>query len=188
MKKITVLFLFLTAGVYIQAQTLSWDIKFLKGTARESVPINQTIRMENGENFLITITPAADCFSFIVCYDSNREISVLYNASMNGKNEVYLGPIKVEDPPGTETLYVIMSKERQTKLEGLIQAFNSNQSRQNSDNLRREVVSLQNAASGLGEPASSFIASGGTSRGSSEEYATRFSGKDMYVRTITIRH
>jgi len=188
MKKAVVLFLFLTAGVCIQAQTLSWDIKFLKGTARESVPINQIIRMENGEDFLITVIPAADCFGYIVCYDSNREISVLYNAPMNGRNEVYFGPFEVEEPQGTETLYVIISLERQTRLESLIQTFNSNQSRQNANNLYREVVSLQNTASGLGEPASNFIPSGGTSRGSSEEYATRFSGKDIYVRAITIRH
>jgi len=188
MKKAIVLFLFLTAGVCIQAQTLSWDIKFLKGNSKESVPVNQIIRMENGEDFLLVIIPASDCFGYVVYYDSNRDISVLHNAPVKGKNEVFLGPFEVEEPPGTETLYVIISKERQTKLESLIQTFNSNQNRQNANNLYREVVSLQNTASGLGEPASNFIASGGTSRGSSEEYATRFSGKDIYVRAITIRH
>jgi hypothetical protein len=144
--------------------------------------------MENGEDFLITVIPAADCFGYIVYYDSNREILVLHDGPMNGRNEVHFGPFEVEEPPGTETLYVIMSLERQTKLEGLIQTFNSNQSRQNANNLYREVVSLQNTASGLGEPASVFIASGGTARGEYEEYATRFSEKKMYVRAISIRH
>jgi len=188
MKKAAVLFLLATAGVCLHAQTLSWDIKFLKGSDKVSVPVSQIIRMEDGEDFLLTITPAADCFGYIVYYDSNREVSVLYNAPIKQGSDVYLGPFEVEDPPGTETLYVIISLDRQTKLENLIQAFNRNQSRQNANNLYREVVSLQNAASGLGEPASVFIASGGTARGDSKEYATRFSEKKMYVRAISIRH
>ena len=188
MKKTVALFLFLTAGVFLQAQTLTWDIKFLKGSDKVSVPVNQIITMEDGEDFLLTITPAADCFGYIVYYDSNREISVLHNAPIKRGNEIYFGPFEVEAPPGTETLYVIISLEKQTKLENLIRTFNGNQNRQNANNLYREVVSLQNTASGLGEPASVFIASGGTARGEYEEYTTRFSEKKMYVRAITIRH
>jgi hypothetical protein len=188
MKKITAILIFLLAAMSLYAQTLSWDIKFLQGKERESVAISRTIRMDTGEGFMIGITPAVDCFSYVVLYDSVREIFVLHDTPIKGKTEVYLGPFNVEDPPGTETLYVIMSLQRQTRLEGLIQSFNNNNSQQNANNLYREVVSLQTAASGLGEPSNSFIASGGTSRGSSPEYVTRFSEKDMYVRTITIRH
>jgi hypothetical protein len=188
MKKFLTLFFFLVAATGLYAQSFAWDIKFLQGRAMESVAISRAIRMYTGEEFLINITPALDCFCYVVLYDAEREISVLHDRPLRAGAEIYLGPFVVENPSGTETLYVIMSRERQTGLEGLIQSFNSNPSRQNANNLYREVVSLQTAASGLGEPASAFIASGGTSRGNTEEYATRFSGKDMYVRAITIRH
>ncbi|MDR0312826.1 MAG: DUF4384 domain-containing protein [Treponema sp.] len=188
MKKLTTVFFFLAAATCLYAQTFSWDIKFLQGSSQESVAISRTIRMDTGENFLITITPALDCFCYVVLYDSSREIFVLHDRPLRGGATIYLGPFQIEDPPGTETLYVIIGIERQTRLEGLIQSFNINGSRVNANNLYREVVTLQNTASGLGEPASSFIVSGGTSRGSTEEYVTRFSGKDMYVRAITIRH
>jgi hypothetical protein len=188
MKKIAAVLFFIVMAGSLYAQTFTWDIKFLQGNARESVAISRTIRMQNREGFLISITPALDCFCYVVLYDSSREIDVLHDRPLRGGAELYLGPFEIEDPPGTETLYVIMSRERQPGLESLIQSFSNNPSRQNTNNLYREVVSLQTAASDLGEPASAFIASGGTSRGSTEEYATRFSGKDMYVRAITIRH
>jgi hypothetical protein len=82
-----------------------------------------------------------------------------------------------------------MSVNRQTGLENSIQTYNKNSnSRRNVNNLYREVVNLQTAVSNLGEPASSLIASGGTTRGTQQEYVTRFSEKTMYVRAITIRH
>jgi len=188
MKKITAMFVFFTAGFCLYAQTLTWDIKFLKGKEQESVPISRQIRMETGETFLINITPEEDCFCYVVFYDSERKISILRDAPLMGGIEIDIGPFKLEDPAGTETFYVIMSLERQKNLESLIQTFkDSPNSRQNANNLYREVVNLQNAASSLGEPAGAFIASGGTTRGS-EIYTTRFTDKAMYVRAITIRH
>jgi hypothetical protein len=188
MKKITALFFFFSVAASLFAQALSWDIKFLQGRARESVAISRAVRMDNGEDFLITITPSLDCFCYVVLYDAERKIFVLHDSPLIGGAEILFGPFEIVSPAGTETLYVIMSNERQPELEGLIQSFNNSPSRQNANNLYRKVVSLQTAASGLGEPASTFIASGGTNRGSKEEYATRFSGKDLYVRAITIRH
>lgn len=189
MKKLAALFLLLYAGFYLQAQTFSWDIKFFDELKRESVPISQIIRMQNGDEFSLVITPAEDCFAYVVCYDSARRIIVLHEGQIKSRNEIFLGPFAIEDPAGTEILYVVMSLERQTKLENLIQTHKKNpNSRQHANNLYREVVRLQNTVSSLGEPPSVFIPSGGTTRGGSEDFATRFSEKNMYVRTITIRH
>jgi hypothetical protein len=188
MKKLVTVCLFVFAAVWLQAQTLTWDIKFFKIATWETLPINQIIRMETGEGFTISITPASDCYAYIFCYDSERDITVIMDGLMKAGNETYLDRFEVGGPSGIDTFYVVMSLARQTRLENLIQIFNSNPSQQNGNTLYREVVSLQNSSSGLGEPASVFIASGGTSRGSSVEYATRFSEKNMYVRAISIRH
>jgi len=189
MKKTIAICCFIFAAACLQAQSLSWDIKFLKGKQRESVSVSQIINMETGEDFLLTITPYSDCFCYVILYDSERQISVLYNEQIKTGNEIFFGPFKVENPPGTDVLYVIMSIAKQTKLESLIQTYKENSdSRQHSNNLYREVASLQNTASELGEPAVAFIASGGTSRGSTQVNVNRFSGKNMYVKTITIRH
>jgi len=180
---------FILTGVCLYAQSLSWDIMFIKKKTEESIAINRIIQMEAGEEFLISIKPNSDCFCYVVCYDTLKQISVFYDKPINGGNEIYIGPFKTDDPPGNEIFYVIMSLERLTNLESLIRALNDNPtSQQHSNNLYREVVNLQNRASTLGEPASTFIPGGGTSRGSNNDYVTRFTNKNLYVRPITIRH
>jgi UTP:GlnB (protein PII) uridylyltransferase len=192
MKKVTMGAVLIIAAVYIcqeaQAQTFSWDLRFMQGQKRESVSVSRTVRMETGEEFLIAIKPDTTSYCYVLCYDSEHQIYVLKNEIVTGGSEVYLDPIEITDPPGTETVYVIMSLERQTKLESLIQTYNKSSTQQNANDLYREVVSMQNAVSALGEAAPSFIPSGGTTRGSSEEYINHFSGKSIYVRPIIIRH
>ena len=186
MKKIAVAILFVLAGVCLQAQTLSWSIRFLRAKSQETLQINRPIRMETGEEALITITPAADCYAYILLYDAEENFAVGHNGTLKGGEAKPLG-IKLEDPPGTERLYAIMSLTRQTRLKSFIQTYNSNQNYQNKTNLRNELANLQDRVSGLGEPAVKFEATGATMRGQTDE-STFFAEKDMYVRTITISH
>jgi len=189
MRKIAVAF-FAFAAVCLQAQNLSWDIKFLKGSKLESVSIARTIRMENEETFLIIIKPDSDCFCYVVLEDSSRELLVIHDKPLLKGAEINIGPYKIEDPPGTETFYVIIGLAKQERLESLIKAYNGNPgSKQNGENLRQEIARLQDAVSALGQPASAFIPGGGTSRGSgTQEYVTRFTEKNVYVTPIIIRH
>jgi len=186
MKKAITIIIFLSAVFCLQAQDLSWDIRFQK--VQEVIPISQIIRMQTGEVFRFSILPGEDAFCYIILYDSQRQVSVLHDKPLPGGAERNFGQFALTEPSGTETIYVIMSVERQVNLENLILNFNRNpKSRQHSNNLYREVVALQNTVSRLGEPASSYIPSGGTARGA-EQYVTRFSGNSLYVRAITIRH
>ena len=143
--------------------------------------------MQTGQSFQITITPDREVFCYVICYDSERSIFIMYDGKIQEGIELYTKPIMVDEPSGTETVYVIMSLSKLEKLENLITAFRANpNSRQHTNNLYREIVSMQQETSELGEPASAFISGGGTTRG--ESGFTRFSGKNMYVRVITIRH
>jgi len=193
MKKMVLsVFLALTAVCLcqqVQAQNLTWDIKFLQGEKWESVSIARTIRMETGEKFQIAIKPGSDCYCYMVLQDSSREMFVIHDEPLKAGVEKNFGPFEIVDPPGTETLYVIMSIEREQKLESLVKTYNDNPGiRQNGENLRQEIARLQDAVSALGQPTSSFIPGGGTSRGSTQEYVTRFTEKNKYVSPIIIRH
>jgi len=189
MKKLVFGVLLIATALCLQAQTLTWEVKFLRGKTQESVPVTRPVRMESGDSFIITVRPDEDCYCYVVSHDSERKLYILKNEFVKGGIEIYLDTIEITDPPGTETVYVIMSLERQTMLESLIRAYNNNpDTQQDANNLYREVINLQNKTANLGEPASSFITSGGTSRGGGEKYATRFSDKDLYVRPIVIRH
>jgi hypothetical protein len=151
--------------------------------------------MENGDFFQAAITPALDCYCYAVYFDSARQVMLLNDQPLKGGKEVFLEPaplmsaIMLEDPPGTDTLYVIMSLEREAELEKLIQNYKNNPGlRQSTDNLEREIIRLQTTVSGVGEPTSKWIPGGVSTRGNTEQYVTRFTDKKMYVRPITIRH
>ncbi|MDR2700820.1 MAG: hypothetical protein LBB72_00150 [Spirochaetaceae bacterium] len=192
MKKIFLACLFI--GIVVlqvpaqKTQGLTWDIQFQKGKERVPVPNSQTITVESGQDFFIVISPASDCFCYVLSQNSERNIFLLHDQPVKGEMKIRLDPLKTDASPGTKTVYVIMSLAKQTKLEGFIKSYKSDlNSQRHANNLQGEIARLQEAASGLGEPASALIASGGTTRGENQESATRFSGKNIYVRTITIR-
>ena len=190
MKKLLLICLFAAIGAFQASaqQNLVWDIQFLRGNKQEIVPYSQTITAESGQGIYVVITPSSDCYCYVLTQNSERKITVLYDQHVKGKKEIYLTPQPEDSSSDTKTLYVIMSLARQTKLEEYIKNYkNAPDSIRNINNLQGEIAKLQDTASGLGEPSSALIASGGTTRGSSHEYATRFSMKNMYVRTITIR-
>jgi hypothetical protein len=190
MKKTVLLCLFILAGVCLQAQTLEWDLMFLKmggsSGAAETPQISRTIRMKAGDLFEITITPASECFCYVVMYNAAKEIVVLSNRHLEGSEVINTGLLPIERRQGTKTLYVIMSREKQTEIENLIQIFNKDPSLPNKDNLHNEVVRLQKITSDLGEPPSIIIPGGVTERGNSD--FTRFSERETYVRIIAISH
>jgi len=190
MKKVAAICIFILIGISLHAENLSWDITFVKDVkgSQESVSISEMIEMKNGEFFQITIKPETNCYCYVIAYDSNRQVWVLNkDHAVKGGVPFFIDPIEIDGPAGTDIVYIIMSLERQTKLESLIQAYNNRNSQQNADALREEVLSLQNTVSKLGEPVPRILSVGGTTRGTSV-YVTNFSDKNGYVRSIAIRH
>jgi len=177
--------------VPLVSQSLDWQIQFLKGAAAESVPVNETIRMENVGEFQLNIKADSDGYCYVICYGSNREIFVLYNQAVKSGTEIKSGPVYITTSSGrNETIFVIMSLSKQTDLEGLMANHATNPSPQHTQNLYRGISSLQRTVSGLGEPRSAILTSAGTDRspGNNDRIlGTKFSGKDIYVQPITIR-
>ena len=193
------LLLLLSLSQPLISESLDWQIQFLSGRARESIPISEPIIMENGSEFRLTIRTDSDSYCYVISYGSDRQIDVLHNQILKGGTPLNLGPVRIYETPGiknaTETVYVIMSLSKQTNLERLIEYYNNNQgSQQYTNNLYREIVRLQNAVSALGEPRSEIITGGGTTRSvdnadnNEQSLATIFTGKEIYVSPIAIRH
>ena len=176
------------------SQSLDWQIQFLYGRARESMPIDEIIPMKTGDTFSLAVKADSDCYIYMLLYDSGRRIHLLENQVLTrGKEENFpdTSQFQLSEPSGTETIYVIVSLSRLENLERMIENNERNpNSRQHENNLFREVTGLQSSVSRLGEPATEIIPSGGTSRSVVDEknFATKFTGKETYVRTITINH
>jgi hypothetical protein len=180
-----------------QAQTLTWEIMLSRErrTWEYIHPIPQTIPGENNDIYRIDIKPSSDCFCYAVFYDSELNVSPAFDnpprfdQPMKGGVDTITITFDISGS-GIDTVYIIMSLKRQEKLESLIQAYNRNPDTQRQKDIYLEVINLQNTARGSGEPTAKPIISGGTSRsgGSSENNATQYSDKDLYVRSISIRH
>ena len=176
--------------VYAQkAQSLTWDIQLQKGRDWAVIPKSQIITAESGQDMTFFISPESNSFCYIISQNSERKLFVLHDQPIKSEMEIKVEPLKADNSPGAKTMYVIMSLERQTKLEDAIKNYKSDPGSQRfAGNLLGEIAKLQDTASGLGEPASAVITSGGTTRGEAAENSiTRFSEKSLYVRTISIR-
>jgi hypothetical protein len=189
MKKILIICLFIGIGVCqaFAQKILTWDIQLMLGKEREPLPKNQSITVEDEQNLFVIVSPDSDCFCYIISQNSERKLFILYEQPVKGNMKIRVNPLQADNSSGAKTMYLIMSLEKQTKLEDFIKNYKSDTSSQRyANNLLGEIAKLQDKVSSLGEPSSALITSGGTTRGA-EDYLTRFSGKDIYVRTITIR-
>jgi phage-related protein len=187
-KKFAILFFLIAATFCLQAQTLSWDLIFEKGKLEnlESVSFSDGYdqRMKTGEYYKVTVTPDPPCYCYIFFRDAEEGITVLKEEYIKSKTSLRAYPLT--EPAGRETLYIIMSLERQTGIENMIRALTSDPI--SEKNLYNEILSLQNKISPLGEPVSTFITSAGTERGGNSTNINRYSNKSVYVRAISIRH
>jgi len=190
MKKLFLVCLFIGIGSFqaFAQRALTWDIQLLLGGEREALPKSQSITVDGEQNLFIIVIPASDCFCYIISQNAERKLFILHDQPIKGEGRIRVNPLQADKSPGVKTLYVIMSLDKQAKLEDAIKNFKGDSnSQRNVNNLQGEIAKLQDTASGLGEPASALITSGGTTRGSAQDLITRFSEKSLYVRTITIR-
>jgi len=190
MKKLLLVCLLIgISGFQVYAQkSLTWDIQLMLGREREPLPKSQSVTVDSEQNLFIIVSPASDCFCYIISQNSERKLFILHDQPVKGNMKIRVNPLQADNSPGVKTVYVVMSLEKQTKLEDVIKSFKSDtNSQRNANNVQGEIAKLQDTASGLGEPVSALITSGGTTRGDAQELTTRFSEKSLYVRTITIR-
>ena len=184
---IPILFLFYMPQP-VFSQSLNWNIQFLSGTAQNSRPIDEPIKMENGDELSLIVKAGADCYLYAFWYNSERRISVFHNQALKkGTIENFDGPFYITKPSGTETVYVIMSRSRQANLEKLIENCEKNKgSRLHENNLYNEIINLQNSVSTVeGHYGTPTITSASTERGS---LVTSFTGQETYVTAISIEH
>jgi hypothetical protein len=193
MRSIFLGFLLVGAWVFLapelpgqQAKNLTWDIQVQRGNVWELVSPRVTV--EAGQTLRFAISPLSDCSCYVLSQNDERKFTVLHDQPIKGQNEIIIDPLQAGNSPGIQTLYVIMDLARQTKLEGFIRAYTKTPNEKNFNNLSKEIAKLNNSVSKLREPRLDVIQSGGSARGQalSSENITRFSERDMYVRTIRI--
>jgi hypothetical protein len=171
----------------LSAQPFSWKMevaKIIPGGQPEALPFNRVIRMRNDDTFELRLAVQAYCFCYIIIRSSGGDLTVLNDTPLRaGTRRVW--SVKLESPPGSETVYVVMTAARQAGLEKTIRAYKENPKAENADGVYHEVLKIQSAGmKGKERPPETSI-SGVAVRG---DFEVEYYDSDRYVRTITVRH
>jgi hypothetical protein len=192
----------------------TWDLRLEKKVSAAPLDFNQTIEklkeavppdappnvvnhsLAKDDDFTIRIKSEANSYCYIIQYGPDRKVTVYHDEQLNAGVEKAFSPI-LTSSAGVDTFYIIMSAKRETKLENVIKAYKrSPSSRQVNSNVYYEALAIQKADEPLGEPPQRFTISGGTARGTPANVpadnppggTARYSGRNRYVRSISVKH
>jgi len=154
------------------------------------VPYGAPVQSWTGEQYRLVIRPDADCYCYVV-YESpdGSEVAVLYADRLKGGEPWYSLVLELAAPRGSESLFVVVSREEQRTLAQRIATFKANSGNIQRRALMNEVFRIRSDASRFMEAPEKPVLMGGASRGNSDRnQGTEYSGAEVYVKSISIEH
>jgi hypothetical protein len=195
--------------------SFTWDLRLEKKSSGKVMDFGQSIEvadklpsdasletlnrtMTRSDVLRAKISSQADVCFYLIRYGPGRKVTVIGDGRLSANTEQVFD-LEPSAASGIDTFYIVMSSKKQDKLENLIGAWKrAPGSRQSNSDLYYETLAIQKADSSLGEPPQKFTISGGTARavpasastdpGAPPDGTARYSGRDRYVRIITIKH
>jgi len=193
-KKVALLFILIfcfTAAVSAQQnRAVTWTLALQNFKTGDMVPFGAPVQSWIGEQFRLVIRPDADCFCYVI-YESptGDDVAVLYSGPLKRNEFWYSMVLELEPPAGSESFFIVTSRDEQRTLSQRITAFKSNSNTVQRRALMNEVFRIRTEASRLREAPEKPVLMGGASRGSSDRnQGVEYSGLDIYVKTISIEH
>ena len=184
-------FVFCLAAVSAQqGSSLSWSMGLQNVRTGDLVSFSAPVQSWTGEQFRLIIDTGTDCYCYVIIESpSGDEVGVLYAGEMK-KGEAWYSPVMALSPPrGSESLFVVVSREEQKTLAQRISAWRSNSGSAQRRALMNEVFQVRSDASKFKEAPEKPVLMGGASRGTPEKSGgVGFSGLNTYVKTISIEH
>jgi len=177
-------------GGEVKKDTLTWTMGLQNEATRAYYPFSAPVKVNTGEVYFIVITPASDCYAYIVYESSDGdEIVTIFTGKLK-KDETWQSiGLKISPPKGSETFYVVVSLEEQKNLATRISALNTNSGPMQRRALLNEIYNIRSDVSQFKETPEKPILMGGAQRGDPERsQGVEFSGLSSYVKTISIEH
>ena len=192
MKKYLVLFLvFVTVSAFAQqTKSVSWSLALQNVKTGDMVPFSAPVRSWNGEQFRLIVNPGAGCYCYVI-YESpsGDDIAVLYSGAMKPGEQWFSPVMELTAPRGSESLFVVVSREEQKVLAQRISALSSATTATQRRALMNEIFRVRSEASKFKEEPEKPVLMGGASRGAPDKaQGVEYSGLDIYVKTISIEH
>lgn len=173
-----------------QNRTVTWSLALQNYRTGEMVSFGSPVQSWTGEQYRLVITPAAACYCYII-YESpdGTEAAVLYSGPLKQGDTWYSAVFELSQPSGSESLYIITSRDEQKTLAQRITAFASGSGAAQRRALMNEVFRIRSNSSRFREAPEKPVLMGGASRGSPEKnYGVEYSGSEVYVKTISLEH
>ena len=187
-----VFILFMSAGTAeTQQNKLSWSLALQSVKTGDLVSFSAPVQSMTGEQFRLVINANAACYAYVI-YESpdGSDVAVLYSGALKSGEPWYSDVLELALPRGSESFYVIASKDEQKTLDQRVSAFAANPGSTQRRALMNEVFRIRSDASKFREAPEKPVLMGGASRGSGSDknQGVEYSGVDTYVKTISIEH
>ena len=172
-----------------QNKPLNWSLALMNVRTGDLIPFSAPVQSWTGEKFRLIIDPDTDCFFYVIAESPvENDVGVLYAGAL--KKGEWLSPVMELSPPqGSESLFIVASRDEQKALAQRISAVNTNPSTANKRALLNEVFRLRGEVSRFREEPEKPVLMGGAARGAPEKsQGVEFSGLETYVKTISIEH
>jgi hypothetical protein len=183
--------LFIALSASAQAgRAFEWEIALVNQKRSTGISADRTVQMATGDVFNFLIKTEADCFVYVIAQGSDNAVLVLYGSPLKKGNEVLVGPVELTPPSGTETFFVVLSAGAQRRLGQAVEAYRKNPgSSRTARTVMNEVFALRRDVSQLDQTPEQPVYMGGVFRGGDSSVpGLRFSGSNLYVKTINISH
>ena len=191
MKKfIPLFFCLITVSIFAQQRNpVKWTLALQELKSGDLISFSSPVRSNTGAEFRLVINPDAACYCYVVVQSSNDgDVTVLYAGSI-AKREWLSPPLKLTDPPGSESLFIIVSREEQKNLAQRISALKDNSGSMQKRALMNEIFRLRSDVSQFKETPEKPVLMGGATRGDPDKSkGVEYSGLETYVKTLSIEH
>jgi len=191
---VALLFIFIfcyTAGVFAQQTgSVTWTLALQNFRTNEMVSFSAPVQSWTGEQFRLVVNPSAACFCYVI-YESpdGNDVAVLHAGPLKQGELWYSQILELAPPRGSESLFVITSREEQRTLSQRITAFKANSGATQRRALMNEIFRIRSDASRFREAPEKPVLMGGASRGNADQnIGVEYSGSEIYVKTISIEH
>ena len=197
MKKYTVLFFLaisilpvFAGGSQQENRPLTWSLALQNVKTGDLLPFSAPVDSWDGEQFRLIIKADDDCFCYVVAESPDGEdVTVLYSGPLKNGETWYSPVIELTMPGGSESLFIVASREEQKNLAQRISALGGNSSSVQRRAVINEVFRLRSEVSQFREEPEKPVLMGGAARGSPDKSGgVEFTGLETYVKTISIEH
>ena len=155
----------------------------------DMVPFSAPVQSKAGAKFRLVINPQSPCYCYVVVQSSdNGDVAVLYAGAL-AKGAWDSPVMKFTDPPGSESLFIVVSRGEQKDLAQRITAIKNNSGSVHKRALMNEIFQIRSDASKFKETPEKPVLMGGATRGDPDKsMGVEYAGLETYVKTISIEH